>query len=78
MVGVTGIPSSIQFIAFLFLPETTRWLVRNGKEEMAATILQKVRGREEVSDDIKQIKDICQEEIKLNELQGLFDLLIIS
>ncbi|XP_076098671.1 proton myo-inositol cotransporter-like [Mytilus galloprovincialis] len=70
MLGLTGVPSLVQFIGFLFLPETPRYLVRNGKEDMATHILQRIRGRSDVSDDIKQIKEICQQEIKLKELQG--------
>lgn len=78
MLGLTGVPSLVQFIGFLFLPETPRYLVRNGKEDMATHILQRIRGRSDVSDDIKQIKEICQQEIKLKELQGYFYNLLLK
>ena len=73
MLGVTGVPSMMQFIAFLFLPETPRWLVRNGMEDDATKVLQRIMGQTNVGKDIQLIKDICQEEIRQHQqLQGLF------
>ncbi|KAI3462290.1 hypothetical protein Pfo_018953 [Paulownia fortunei] len=50
MLGVLSIPSMIYFVlAVFFLPESPRWLVSKGKMKEAKRVLQKIRGREDVS-----------------------------
>ena len=42
MLGFSAIPSVMHLIAFIFLPESPRWLVGKGKKEKARTVLTKV------------------------------------
>lgn len=50
MLGVLSIPSLLYFVlAILYLPESPRWLVSKGKMGEAKKVLQRLRGREDVS-----------------------------
>lgn len=41
MLGLAAIPSVIQFIGFLFMPESPRWLITHGKFEQAMEVLRR-------------------------------------
>uniref|UniRef100_A0A2P2KD81 Monosaccharide-sensing protein 2 n=1 Tax=Rhizophora mucronata TaxID=61149 RepID=A0A2P2KD81_RHIMU len=50
MLGVLSIPSLLYFaLTVFYLPESPRWLVSKGKMREAKQVLQKLRGREDVS-----------------------------
>jgi MFS family permease len=50
MLGVLAIPSLIYFaLAVFYLPESPRWLVSKGRMAEAKRVLQRLRGREDVS-----------------------------
>ena len=42
MLGAAAIPAVIDMVAFLFLPESPRWLVSKGKYTKASIVLRKV------------------------------------
>ncbi|KAJ8772791.1 hypothetical protein K2173_027968 [Erythroxylum novogranatense] len=53
MLGVLSIPSLLYLIlAVFYLPESPRWLVSKGKMLEAKQVLQKLRGREDVSGEM--------------------------
>ncbi|MED6148535.1 Monosaccharide-sensing protein 2 [Stylosanthes scabra] len=53
MLGILSIPSCLYFlIAIFFLPESPRWLVSKGKMLEAKKVLQRLRGREDVSEEM--------------------------
>ena len=43
MLGLAAIPSLIRLVAFVFLPESPRWLVGKGKTKEAKLVLRKVK-----------------------------------
>ncbi|CAL5371946.1 unnamed protein product [Camellia sinensis] len=50
MLGVLSIPSLVYFaLAIFYLPESPRWLVSKGRMLEAKQVLQRLRGREDVS-----------------------------
>jgi sugar porter (SP) family MFS transporter len=44
MFGLTAVPSLLFFIGMFFVPESPRWLAKNGKPENAKSILKKIGG----------------------------------
>ncbi|CAJ1973109.1 unnamed protein product, partial [Sphenostylis stenocarpa] len=53
MLGVLSIPSLLYFaLTIFFLPESPRWLVSKGKMLQAKKVLQRLRGREDVSGEM--------------------------
>lgn len=42
MLGIAAIPGAIQFVAFLFLPESPRWLIAHGKVAEAEKVLKRM------------------------------------
>ncbi|KAM7256895.1 hypothetical protein ACFE04_012636 [Oxalis oulophora] len=53
MLGVLSIPSLVYFVlTVFFLPESPRWLVSKGKMREAKLVLQRLRGREDVSGEM--------------------------
>mmetsp|Transcript_22449 Transcript_22449/g.32745 ORF Transcript_22449/g.32745 Transcript_22449/m.32745 type:complete len:659 (+) Transcript_22449:103-2079(+) len=55
MLGLAAIPAAIQFVGFLFMPESPRWLIENDHPELATLVLQRIRGREDVYDELEEI-----------------------
>ncbi|MBA0658744.1 hypothetical protein Goklo_010928 [Gossypium klotzschianum] len=64
MVGVAGFPALLQFILMLLLPESPRWLYRKGREEAAKVILRKIYPAHEVEQEIQDLKESVEAEIK--------------
>jgi MFS transporter, SP family, arabinose:H+ symporter len=56
MFGVTAIPSILFFVAMFFVPESPRWLAKNGAWEKAQNVLARVGGTGYASDALNEIK----------------------
>nr|XP_043633405.1 monosaccharide-sensing protein 2 [Erigeron canadensis]XP_043633409.1 monosaccharide-sensing protein 2 [Erigeron canadensis] len=53
MLGVLSIPSLVFFVlTIFFLPESPRWLVSKGRMQEAKQVLQRLRGKEDVSGEM--------------------------
>uniref|UniRef100_A0A1X7VMN2 Major facilitator superfamily (MFS) profile domain-containing protein n=1 Tax=Amphimedon queenslandica TaxID=400682 RepID=A0A1X7VMN2_AMPQE len=76
MLGITAVPSLMNLIAFIFLPESPRWLVGKGKKEKARLVLAKLRGGKTVDQgsiayELQEITNNLQEAAKENN-QNIF------
>jgi len=56
MFGVGSIPGLIFLIALFFVPESPRWLMKQGKREQALAILNKVHGSEMAQHEVSEIE----------------------
>lgn len=61
MVGIGAVPAIIQFCMLLQLPETPRWLVNAGEEDVARIVLKKVYATETNAAAEQVLKDIRRE-----------------
>src|ERR1700689_4909626 len=57
MLGLAVIPGAILGLGTLYLPETPRWLVKNGQGEKALGVLRKIRGTQSVEEEFREIQD---------------------
>ncbi|NXT70236.1 GTR5 protein, partial [Chaetops frenatus] len=63
LLGLTGIPSLVQLLTLPFFPESPRYLlIQRGNEEQARRALQRLRGREDVDDEIQEMYQEDQSE----------------
>ena len=81
MFGAEMIPAALFFVLLFFLPESPRWLAKEGRHEEASNILAKVGGRESARRTMAEINDaLGREEGTLAELfrPGLRTALIVG
>ncbi|XP_015278010.1 PREDICTED: proton myo-inositol cotransporter-like, partial [Gekko japonicus] len=64
MLGLSAIPAVIQFLGFLFLPESPRWLIQKGQTQKARRILSRMRGNQTIDEEYDSIKNNIEEEEK--------------
>lgn len=60
MLGAAAVPAILQFIGFLYVPESPRWLMQVGRENDARISLQALRGPDSIIDkEFEGIKNTC-------------------
>jgi len=65
MFGLTALPSLLFFIGMLIVPESPRWLAKNGKSDRARNILKKIGGDNYANAAVSDIQStIAAEEIQ--------------
>jgi len=84
MFGAAAIPAVLFFVLMFFLPESVRWLVKNGQNKKAFDILSRVGGKDYAREEVETIrKTISTEEVSKvhfgDLLQpGLFKILLLG
>jgi len=84
MFGAAAIPALLFFLLMFFLPESVRWLVKNGQNKKAVDILSKVGGANYAREEVSMIQNtISTEEVSKvhfgDLLQpGLFKILLLG
>ncbi|NOY95421.1 MAG: sugar porter family MFS transporter, partial [Chlorobi bacterium] len=69
MFGMEVLPAVLFFQLLLFVPESPRWLIQNGKELNGKSILEKISGLEVAKNEFKEIlNSFNQEKGKIREL----------
>ncbi|XP_028785918.1 inositol transporter 4 [Neltuma alba] len=70
MLGVAAVPAFVQFILMCFLPESPRWLYREGKEGEARQILEKVYLPSEIDDEMSAMQESVRAEKEMEASMG--------
>ncbi|XP_037623415.1 proton myo-inositol cotransporter-like isoform X2 [Sebastes umbrosus] len=64
MLGLSVVPAVLQFVGFLFLPESPRWLLQKGRSQEARQTLSRIRGGQSVDEEYDTIRSSIEEEKK--------------
>ena len=62
MLGSNMIPATIFFLLLLMVPESPRWLIKNGNYTRANIILTRINGIERANAELQEIKETVSEE----------------
>lgn len=74
MFGAETLPAFIFFVLMIFMPESVRWLVKNGQDKKAFRILSRLGGEEYAIMEITSIKKtISEEEISKVHFRDLIE-----
>uniref|UniRef100_UPI003AAC6B62 proton myo-inositol cotransporter-like isoform X2 n=1 Tax=Centroberyx gerrardi TaxID=166262 RepID=UPI003AAC6B62 len=71
MLGLSVFPAVLQFVGFLFLPESPRWLLQKGRSQEARRVLSQIRGGQSVEEEYDTIRSSIEEEEKQTSGGGL-------
>lgn len=64
MLALGALPAALLFCGMFYLPESPRWAFLKGREEQARKILQKIRGKGEMSQELAEIKKALKPNIQ--------------
>ncbi|XP_054476544.1 proton myo-inositol cotransporter-like [Anoplopoma fimbria] len=78
MLGLSVVPAVLQFVGFLFLPESPRWLLQKGRSQEARQALSRMRGGRSVDEEYDSIRTSIEEEEKEEGAGGVVIWRILS
>lgn len=73
MFGLTAIPSLFFFLLMFFVPESPRWLAKNGKPEKAESILSRIGGISYAKQAIAEIEETLVNEVEKVNFRDLLE-----
>ena len=73
MFGLTAIPSLLFFVGMFFVPESPRWLAKNGKSKMARVVLRKIGGEKYSTEALGEIEATLVNEIETVNFRDLLE-----
>src|SRR6201981_3316938 len=73
MFGVTAIPSMLFFVAMFVVPESPRWLAKNGAHERAKHVLSRIGGEAYGTQALAEIDATLAQDAKRVNLRALLD-----
>jgi sugar porter (SP) family MFS transporter len=68
MFGLAAIPAALMFIGMLFQHESPHWLITQGREGQARTVLERVREDSDIDDEIKQVRELSERKSTARDL----------
>ncbi|EXX87521.1 MFS transporter [Paenibacillus darwinianus] len=72
MFAVGAVPGLLFFILLFFIPESPRWLIKQGKAAQALPILLRIHGEEAAKKEVLEIKESFKQEQQSGSLKQLF------
>ena len=72
MLGLAVAPAALQFLGMLWLPESPRWLMKHGREDMAEEVMAQFinretdEGRDEIAKEMLQMRERLAKEGNLS------------
>lgn len=73
MFAACAVPSLLFFVFSMLIPESPRWLVKNGDSAKAFKVLEKIGGSQYAREELSQIEITLQNEIRKVHFSELFD-----
>jgi sugar porter (SP) family MFS transporter len=73
MFAATAFPSMVFLVSMFFIPESPRWLVKNGMEEKARGIVAKIGGEEYADSALKEIRATLVNDMQKVDFRELLD-----
>ena len=78
MLGLSAVPGILQFIGFLFMPESPRWLVDKGHVEQAERVLVRTRGYSDVKEELREIERSVSEAKAMELSERVYTCILFS